>query len=193
MPGIVGLITKKPREWAESQLARMVESMRHESFYVAGTWIDESLGIYVGWVARKNSFSDGMPVRNERDEVVLVFSGEDYPELGATKRLKERGHEFEESGASYLVHAYEEDQDFFKNLNGRFQGLLADRGRGTATLFNDRFGLQRIYIHEAKDAFYFSAEAKAILAVRSELRSTDPQSLGEYIACGCVLENRTLF
>jgi asparagine synthase (glutamine-hydrolysing) len=193
MPGIVGLITKKPREWAEPQLARMVESMRHESFYVAGVWVDESLGIYVGWVARKNSFSDAMPVRNERGEIVLVFSGEDYPESGTTNRLKERGHEFEAGGASYLVHRYEEDQDFFKNLNGRFQGLLADRRRGTATLFNDRFGLQRIYIHEAHDAFYFSAEAKAILAVRLELRSTDPQSLGEYIACGCVLENRTLF
>ncbi|MGA8022843.1 MAG: asparagine synthase-related protein [Candidatus Acidiferrales bacterium] len=193
MPGIVGLITKQPREWAEPQLTRMVESLRHESFYVAGTWIDESLGMYVGWVARKNSFSDAMPVRNERGDVVLFFSGEDYPEPGTTRRLKERGHEFEENDGCYLVHVYEEDQDFFKNLNGRFQGLLADRVRRTATLFNDRFGLQRIYIHEAQDAFYFSAEAKAILAVRPELRSTDPQSLGEYIACGCVLENRTLF
>ena len=43
------------------------------------------------------------------------------------------------------------------------------------------------------EAFYFSAEAKAILAVRPELRSVDPRGLGEYIACGCVLENRTLF
>src|SRR5208282_819212 len=65
--------------------------------------------------------------------------------------------------------------------------------RGTATLFNDRFGLQRICFHEAQDAFYFSAEAKAILAVRPELRSADPRGLGEFIACGCVLENRTLF
>ena len=44
MPGIVGLMTQKPRDWAEPQLARMVESMRHESFYVTGTWSDESLG-----------------------------------------------------------------------------------------------------------------------------------------------------
>ncbi len=82
---------------------------------------------------------------------------------------------------------------FSKNLNGRFQGLVADRSRGVATLFNDRFGLQRVYFHEATDAFYFSAEAKAILAVRQELRSVDPRGLGEFIACGCVLENRTLF
>jgi len=60
-------------------------------------------------------------------------------------------------------------------------------------LFNDRFGLQRIYYHEAKDAFYFAAEAKAILKVRPELRALDPRGLGEFIVCGCVLENRTLF
>ena len=42
-------------------------------------------------------------------------------------------------------------------------------------------------------AIYFAAEAKAILAVRPELRSADTRSLGEFVACGCVLENRTLF
>ena len=193
MPGIVGLVTKLPREWAEPQLARMVEALRHESFYVTGTWIDESLGVYVGWVARENSFAEEMPIRNESEDVVLVFSGEDYPEPGTARRLKERGHGCEEDGPSYLVHLFEEDPNFLKNLNGRFQGLLADRTRGTVTLFNDRFGLQRIYFHEAQEAFYFSAEAKAILAVRPELRSADPRGLAEFIGCGCVLENRTLF
>jgi asparagine synthase (glutamine-hydrolysing) len=62
-----------------------------------------------------------------------------------------------------------------------------------AMLFNDRFGLQRLYYHEAKDAFYFAAEAKAILKVRPELRRADPRGLGEFIVCGCVLENRSLF
>jgi len=193
VPGIVGLVTKLPREWAEPQLARMVEALRHESFYVTGTWIDESLGVYVGWVARENSFAEEMPIRNESEDVVLVFSGEDYPEPGTARRLKERGHGCEEDGPSYLVHLFEEDPNFLKNLNGRFQGLLADRTRGTVTLFNDRFGLQRIYFHEAQEAFYFSAEAKAILAVRPELRSADPRGLAEFIGCGCVLENRTLF
>jgi asparagine synthase (glutamine-hydrolysing) len=193
MPGIVGLITKRSSEWAEAQLKLMVETVRHERFYATGVWSDRSLGLYVGWTARENSFSDGMPLRNEKDDVVLIFSGEEYPEPGTARHLKERGHGCEESGPSYLVHLYEEDPQFFKNLNGRFQGLLADRARGIAILFNDRFGLQRIYFHEAEDAFYFSAEAKAILAVRPELRAAESQSLGEFIACGCVLENRTLF
>ena len=76
MPGIVGLITKMPRERAERELLRMVEALRHESFYATGTWIDESLGVYVGWVARKDSFSDGMPLCNERgDTSPCLFRG----------------------------------------------------------------------------------------------------------------------
>jgi asparagine synthase (glutamine-hydrolysing) len=193
MPGIFGLITKKPREWAEPQLLRMLKILRHESFYVTGTWIDETAGIYVGWTARENSFSDGMPVQNERGDITLVFSGEEYPEPNTVQSLKGRGHQFKAEGPSYLVHLYEEDPSFPKSLNGRFQGLLADRTRGVATLFNDRYSMHRLYYHEAKDAFYFAVEAKAILAVRPELRRTDLLSLGEFVACGCVLENRTLF
>src|SRR5437879_2708952 len=53
--------------------------------------------------------------------------------------------------------------------------------------------MHRIYYHESKEALYFAAEAKTILAVRPELRKVDPRGLGEFISCGCVLENRSLF
>ena len=171
----------------------MVEALRHEDFYVTGTWLDEPLGVYVGWIARKDSFSDGMPLRNERGDVVLVFGGEEFPEPGTERHLKERGHVFDVAGPSYLAHLYEEDPSFPAGLNGRFHGLLTDRSRGTAMLFNDRYGMQRIYYHESKDALYFAAEAKAILAVRPELRRMDPRGAGEFISCGAVMENRTLF
>src|ERR1700737_4858763 len=138
MPGIVGLLTGMPREYAEPQLLRMVAALRHESYYESGTWIDESLGVYVGWIALKNSFSDGMPLRNEAGNVVLVFSGEEYAEPGTASGLKNRGHGLEAEGPSYLVHVSEEDRSFPSSLNGRFHGLLTDRTRGTTMLFNDR-------------------------------------------------------
>jgi asparagine synthase (glutamine-hydrolysing) len=171
----------------------MVEAVRHESFYVTGTWVDESLGVYVGWAARKGSFSDGMPLYNERGDNVLVFSGEEFPNPATIRRLKERGHALPAEGPSYLVHLYEEDPAFPAGLNGRFHGLSTDRTRGTAMLFNDRYGMHRIYYHESKEGFYLAAEAKAILAVRPELRRADPRGLGEFVSCGCVMENRTLF
>jgi asparagine synthase (glutamine-hydrolysing) len=182
-----------PRVEAERELLQMVAALCHEDFYVTGTWIDQSLGIYVGWIVRENSFSDRMPLQNADRDVVLVFAGEEFPEPGAPRGLKERGHDLSQSGPSYLLHAYQEDPSFPAGLNGRFHGLLVDQRRKTALLFNDRYGMGRLYCHESKDGFYFAAEAKAILAVRPELRSMDPQGMGAFIACGAVMENRTLF
>jgi asparagine synthase (glutamine-hydrolysing) len=171
----------------------MLESVRHEPFYKTGTEVDEALGVYIGWTVLENSFASEAPFRNESGDVTLVFSGEEYPEPGMSLALKKRGHSLSPEGASYLAHLCEEDQNFPCGLNGIFHGLIVDRRSGTATLFNDRFGMHRVYYHESKEAFYFAAEAKAILAVRSELRELDPRGFGEFVALSCVLENRTLF
>ena len=185
MPGIVGLITKLPRACAEPELQRMLGAIRHDPSYKVGTWVDESLGVYVGWALRGGSLFNGMPLVNERGDLVLVFSGEDYSDPGAVANFRPNGH--------YVVHVAEADPSFPAVLNGRFQGLSIDRRVGRATLFNDRSGMHRVYYHESNDAFYFAVEAKAILAVRPNLRRLDPQGVGEYLSCGCVLENRTLF
>lgn len=152
----------------------MVKSLQHESFYVTGTWGDESLGVYAGWVARKSPTSDQMPLRSGTGETVLIFAGEEF------------------SSPEPLVRRAEETS-FLPGLNGRFHGLLASQTTSKVTLFNDRYGMHRMYYHEEKDAFYFAAEAKAILAVRPELRSVDTKSMAELITCGCVLNNRTVF
>jgi asparagine synthase (glutamine-hydrolysing) len=189
VPGIVGLVTRKPREQAEAELLRMLATMRHEDFYTDGTWIDEGLGVYVGWTARRGAFDDGMPLEHERGDRVLVFSGEEFPDAAVRTSTDARSRSSE---AAYLLDVSRDDA-FPRSLNGRFHGLLVDRAKNTVALFNDRYGMHRIYWHEAADGFYFAAEAKAILAVRPELRALDERSLGEFITCGCVLENRTLF
>ncbi|MGB2712545.1 MAG: asparagine synthase-related protein [Vicinamibacterales bacterium] len=182
-----------PRPRAEQELAQMVESMHHEPFYVTGTWIDESLGVYVGWTARKSSFADGMPLFNETRDAVLVFSGEDYPPPGTAQRLNERGHSLPLDGPAYLVHLYEEDPTFPAMLNGTFHGLAIDKLRGTAMLFTDRYALHRLYYYQSADAFYFAGEAKAILSVNPNCRRLENRALGEFLGCGCVMEDRTLF
>ncbi len=195
MPGIVGLITKMPRKLAVPQLLRMVESLRHESSYTTGTWMDESSGVYVGWAARPNSFSAEMPLRNERGDIgFLRLPAKSFQRAEYDSTIpREQGHELDADGPSYLVHLYEEEPSFPAGLNGRFHGLLADRNTRTAVLFNDRYGMHRTYYHQSKDAFYFAAEAKAILAVRPDLRRINSRGLGEFVSCGAVLEDRTIF
>ena len=156
----------------------MLASIRHDPSYTTGTWIDESLGVYVGWAFHGGSFCDGMPLLNERQDIVLVFSGEEYSDPGIVASLRRQGHELDSKPASYLVHLVRADSTFPAGLNGRFQGLLIDRRVGKVTLFNDRSGLHRVYYHESKDAFYFAVEAKAILAACPELRRLDPKRSG---------------
>ena len=193
MPGIVGIVTRMPREEGVRKLALMMQAMRHGPGYASGTHVDEGHGVYVGWVTRTGSFCSEMPLVNETGAVSLIYSGEDFPEPDTTLRLQRSGHTLGGEPASYLVHQYEEDPAFPATLNGRFHGLVIDQARGTAALFNDRYGMHRIYYHQSKDALYFAAEAKSILAVCPELRRFDSRGLGEFISCGCVLENRTVF
>jgi asparagine synthase (glutamine-hydrolysing) len=193
MPGIAGIATNVlPRELAVAQLRRMLGVLRHESFYVCGSWFDERAGIYLGWTAIDNA-AGCMPFRNEQGDRILVFSGEEFPEPGTPQALRSRGHEFDQSGFSYLVHVAEEDPSFPVSLDGRFHGLLVNRESGGALLFNDRYGMHRVYCHESAEAFYFAAEAKAILAAVPNLGTLDAQGLGDFISCGAVLESRTLF
>jgi len=193
MPGIFGLITAKPKDQALRELEAMLGVLQHEPFYKTGIWSDSQSGVYLGWVAREGSFCERMPLRNETGDVVLGFSGEDFPDPCTAQQLRARGHDFDPDGPEYLVHLYEEDDSFPAGLNGRFHGLVTNSPRRTAVLFNDRYGMHRVYFHEGKGGFYFASEAKAILAVRPELRRLDFRAVGEFVACGAVLENRTLF
>ena len=193
MPGIVGLITKAGREYAEPVLRQMIEAMRHEAFYETGFWINEAHGVYAGWVARRGAFPGFLPILNSRKDKVLIFSGEEYSGPDFACPPGRNGDNANEWRGAYLAELAEREASFPKCLNGRFQGLLADLSTGTSTVFNDRYGMARLYFHESRETFYFAAEAKAILAVNPQLRVIDPRGMGELVSCGCVLENRSIF
>jgi asparagine synthase (glutamine-hydrolysing) len=194
MPGIAGIIGTGRSEDRKDMLLRMLSCMMHEPFYRSGEYLNEEIGLAVGWINLKGSFSDCMPIWNEKKDVCLIFQGEDFVDAVEIAELKTLGHEFEPWNASYLVHLYEEKQDkFFERLNGRFCGVIVDIYKKRATLFNDRFGLSRLYYHQNKDAIFFASEAKSLLFVMPELRQLDMVGLGETYSCGCVLQDRTLY
>jgi asparagine synthase (glutamine-hydrolysing) len=193
MPGLIGIIGRGDCSEKKHQLEAMMSATHREKFYRRGAFVDESLGVYVGWTALEGSFADEMPIRNEKGDVTLFFSGEEYSGSSNRQDLKQRGHCVDQKEAAYLVHLCEEDSRFVEKLNGMFHGLAIDFRNREAVLFNDRYGMHRLYYHEAADALYFASEAKAILAVRPELRTVDPQGLGEFVSYSCVLGGRTVF
>ena len=80
-----------------------------------------------------------------------------------------------------------------ERINGLFCALQIDQLAQRATLFNDRYALERLYVHEAAGEIHFASEAKALLAVLPSLRAFDERGVADYLTYGSVLEGRTLF
>ncbi len=186
MPGILGIISGIPAEEAKAQLETMLHCMLHEPFYTHGTYLLPEHGCYFGWVNHKDSFSDCNPIISPKLDVILIFSGEHFAHQDALS--------MRDTNASQLLSLYEAKGDeFLPELNGWFAGVLVDLRKKTILLFNDRFGVHRVYYQDDKDSFAFSSEAKSLLSVRPESRTLDPRALGEFVAFGSVFQNRTLF
>lgn len=175
-------------------LKRMQSSVCDETDYTTGIYHNAALGAYIGWANHRRSFSDCSPVFSESKRIALFFNGENFAGYHHASILKKNGYTFDTTKVQYLVQLYEIlGDDFFSELNGIFSGAVIDLRKNKILLFNDRYGLQRIYIHESGNRLFFASKASAITAIEPECRRVDYQSLGELISCRAVLENRSLF
>jgi asparagine synthase (glutamine-hydrolysing) len=195
MPGIAGIISRNPHGEVDGALDVMVEAMRHEPFYRGGRYSNRDLGLYVGWMCRQQDMSaDCIPLINANKDVILIFHGETYlsgRDATGTSSANSTGGP---GDARYLLELYDTvGEDFVRQLNGWFCGAIADLRRRKIILFNDRYGMSRLYLYEGKDVILFGSEAKSLLRVRKELRVIDPESLAQFLRCNCVMGNRSLF
>jgi asparagine synthase (glutamine-hydrolysing) len=194
MPGIVGLISRRPPDECQRIVEKMLCCMQHERFYTSGTYSAPALGVFAGWLTHKGSFADCQPVLGPRGDVALLFSGECLADPETPVGIRTAGHRVEAQRGGWLADLYEARADrFFAALNGVFSGLLVDGRRRQVSLFNDRYGMDRLYYHERDDAFFFASEAKALLRILPELRAFDQDGLTDFLRYGCTLKWNTLF
>jgi len=194
MPGIAGIICPNPHEAMSRDLDLMVEAMRHEPFYTGNKYVNTDLGLYVGWMSHEGSYADCMPLIDNERGIVLIFSGENFLKLNTTSRISKTDRPINKDTAQSLISLYTENRDdFLKNLNGWFCGLLVDLRSKKVTLFNDRYGMSRVYFNEGNGEFLFASEAKSILKIRPSLRVINPNTFAQYLRFNCVMGNRSLF
>jgi asparagine synthase (glutamine-hydrolysing) len=183
MPGLAIIIGRSANHPYHEQIQQMVSVMRHESFYNAGSYSDDTLGVHIGWVCHAGSYSDCMPMRSRDGSLLVFFYGEHHNDDSSSR-----------SDAREILRLLEaRGLDALPRLNGWFHGAIIDTKNRTVAVFNDRFGMQRLHVHQTGDAAMFASEAKALLAVEPKLRQLDPAGLADFITCGCVLDNRSLF
>jgi asparagine synthase (glutamine-hydrolysing) len=141
------------------------------------------LGIYAAWTAHDASFASRVSTgsaKADADNLQVALVGECLVP-GARD-------------AAAVVRAFANDGEaLVSRLNGLFAGLVIDRQRRQAWLFNDRFGSHRLYVFEKSGTVYLASEARALLAVLPELRSFDDKGVAHFLTFGSVLAGRTLF
>ena len=193
MPGITGIISPNESLASLAVVDGMVDAMRHESFYRTGSVHHERAGVAAGWAVHAGMFAESNPIWNAAKDVCLLLAGEEFSDPSSIAALRGTGqHPVDD--ARYLVQLYEAlGPAFLDELNGTFCGLLIDLRQDLAILFNDRYGLGRVYVHEGQDALHFSSEAKSILRAVPATRQIDDRGLAEFVTCGCALQGRTLF
>jgi asparagine synthase (glutamine-hydrolysing) len=163
----------------------MVRSMMHEDCYSSSTYASPELAIFCGFVSTDSTCPFGL-VWNGAGTIGCSVFGEAFVDSSSQP--------FANDIASALVHSYEQvGVSALEKLNGWFCGVLVDLQQRKTILFNDRYGLSRIYLHEQEGTTYFSSEAKSLLAVVPKVRELDRRGLAEWFSCGCPLGNRTLF
>jgi len=194
MPGIAGIVSQRNPGECQSVVRLMVGSMEHERFYRSGIYFAPEMGIYAGWVAMASSFADGQVFTNQRQDIVLLFSGECFQDPESFDKFPGNDDSRSGSNGSWLISLYERlGAPFVEKLNGLFSGLLIDKRRRRAFLFNDRYGIERIYCCETRDGIYFASEAKAIVRVVEEARAFDRRGVAQFLKFGCTLDGQTQF
>jgi asparagine synthase (glutamine-hydrolysing) len=192
MPGIAGIIKKQPYEGIQRDLSLMVESMRHETYYVGSQYVNPDVGAYIGWTSHPCSLVQLMPLVSSDNRRVLIVVGEHFSHDSQPTSPLDGGA----IGASArdILQRYDESEDkFLGSLNGWFCGIAIDLDLRKITLFNDRYGMSRVYLYEGADEFIFASEAKSILRIRPALRTIDPGAMSQYLRYNCVMGNMTLF
>lgn len=194
MPGILGIVTPERSAATDAHLVRMLDVASHEPFYSSGRASESSVGISLGWVRRDGADFAGVAARLSGRGTQLFLAGDDA-HCASNDRMSARlADHLRGLGSSVPVSEWHAVlRGFLQSLNGRFHGFLIDPESGSGVLFNDRYGMHRLYYRESPDAFYFASEAKSILAVCPESRRLDMRGVGELLSCSCVLENRSIF
>jgi asparagine synthase (glutamine-hydrolysing) len=133
-----------------------------------------------------------MPLVTDDKRMMLIICGEHFSH--GKKEITPSFSGFGERSAQAILQLYRDHGDgFLEHLNGWFAGIVFDVKRRRISLFNDRYGMGRIYYHEGREEFIFASEAKSLLRIRPALRDIDVMALAEYLQFDCVMDNKSLF
>ena len=196
MPGIFGVVdlgTDSPALAAERReiASTMAAAMCYERDYVVDLISPRDVTACAGWVGRPLRSDRSYQAAVSEPRTTLLTAGE--PVVALEARIDQPCHTVGSGAGRLTAHLRQHGIDGLKDVDGTFAGFWIDHDRHMCVLFNDRYGIERLFLHNDGDRMLFASEAKAILAAAPSARAIDPAGLTEWLSCGATIGARSLF
>lgn len=181
----------------EAIVTTMARTLRHRGPDDEGSWCDRRHGI--AFAHTRLSIIDlsprsKQPMRGPSGKTHITFNGEIYNYRELRRDLEAEGVPFEnDSDTLVIAAAYERyGIECVRRLRGMFAFGLWDSNKNSLLLARDRVRKKPLYYTVTHGTLLFASEMKALLAVMPS-PSTDPVALDEYLSCGFVSGERTIY
>ena len=194
MPGLTGFVDfNHSSEQKGFILQNMVQSMKHEEWYKADSYVNREVALSRIHLGGFNA--ESQPIFNKNKSICIFFYGEIYDYENLKSDLQSKGHIFRvNNDAEFLLHLFEEKgQGFVDNLNGSFVCAIWDMQHERLVIANDRYGLRPLYYTEHANQFIFASEVKPIIDFPGFKKKVNLRAIPDLLAFGSMLGDNTLF
>ena len=204
MCGIAGIWNCRPGFDAEAAVAAMLDSMQHRGPDGRGSLAFEGGAAGMVRLALVDLSPRGIqPIWSADRRVAVLFNGEIYNFRAERDRLGRSGVAFHTgTDTEVILQLYlESKEEFVDRLRGMFAVAVFDwrdtsaGGLPVLTLVRGPLGIKPLYIaapDNDSQAIAFSSEVRGLLAGGVVARRVDPEGLVDFLACGFILQPRTI-
>ncbi|MCE9556456.1 MAG: hypothetical protein K8T91_24165 [Planctomycetes bacterium] len=194
MPGICVRAAAEANAEIQQDLAAMLDSLRHYSWYTVEPWSDPSARVALGRVSLGFVDTAPQPYQGGEGPCTVVLGGELYDVERLRQELASAGQRpTTSSHAELLLRGYLRDgTQFLRRLNGAFVAAIWDARQERLTICNDRFGMKPLYYAHAAGKLLAASEIKALLLDGDVSRSEDMTGMAQFFSFGHLYGENTM-
>lgn len=184
MCGICGFIGNNNMENKISVLENMMEKIKHRGPDESGSYLDDQAALGFLRLSIIDLDKGSQPMFNETKDISIIFNGEIYNYIDLKKKLKEKGHVFQnESDTECLIHEYEDyGAELLNHIRGMFAFAIWDSKKQTLFAARDFFGIKPFYYAIIQDYLVFASEIKSILEFPGYEKQVNQEALEQYLS-----------
>jgi len=191
MPGIFGCIDRSGDRVPRKIAVDMVNSLKHEDFYVDEWILDPCL---LGAVELESLHNKNNLAYDDAKSLIGVSRGNIYNKQELSRKLGIQSTPYYSNDAKFIVELYEkEGLDFAKHLNGLFLAAIYDKEKDRIIIANDRCGYYPLFYSLNCKRFIFASEAKALLKDPITSPVINESAIPEFFTFSFLLGDKTFF